>query len=60
MKPLGPMGTWKTGQRVWESGSYSDQYGVITNHTAHSTFPPCVGRKGEGALRRLVKATATR
>lgn len=52
--PLGPAGTWKTGQRVPNSAYWIDQYGVITQHDAGTTFPPCIGRKGEGAFRRLV------
>ncbi len=54
--PLGPGETWKSGQRVERSGVYVDQYGVESLHLIHSTFPPCIGRKGEGALRRLVRA----
>lgn len=53
--PLGPGGTWKSGQRVERSGVYVDQYGVQSSHLIHSTFPPCIGRKGEGALRQLVQ-----
>jgi len=54
--PLGPGDTWKSGQRVERSGIYTDQYGVESLHLIHSTFPPCIGRKGEGALRRLIRA----
>lgn len=49
--PLGPRGTWKTGQRVPFTGSWRDQHGVVTTHHAGSTFPPCIGRKGECAYR---------
>jgi hypothetical protein len=57
-RPKGPNGTWKTGQRVPVSGTWADQYGLITHHTAGSTFPPCLDRKGECANRRLVNAVA--
>ena len=52
-KPIrrGTGNTFKTGQRVPRTGNYTDQYGVTTFHMAHGTFPPCVGRKGECALR---------
>jgi hypothetical protein len=53
-RPLGRNGAWKTGQRVPHTGHWQDQYGVITLHYAHGTFPPCVGRKGECAYRRPV------
>lgn len=56
--PLGPGGTWKSGQRVEQSGIYADQFGVKSLHLIHSTFPPCIGRKGEGALRQLVQAVS--
>lgn len=56
--PLGPNETWKSGQRVPESGYYADQYGVVSWHDRYSTFPPCIGRKGEGAYRRLVQSAA--
>lgn len=45
---------FKTGMRVPVKGDYVDQYGVVTHHEAHRTFPPCIGRKGECAFRRLV------
>lgn len=45
---------WKTGQRVPVTGNWADQHGMITFHAAHATFPPCVGRKGECAWRRLI------
>lgn len=47
--------TWKTGHRVPVTGDYRDQYGVVSHHEAHRTFPPCIGRKGEGALRTLIR-----
>jgi hypothetical protein len=46
---------YKTGMRVPYDGIYVDQYGVTSTHLAHKTFPPCIGRKGEGALRTLVR-----
>lgn len=45
---------WKTGQRVPFTGNWVDQYGVISHHAEHATFPPCIGRKGECAWRRPV------
>lgn len=56
-RPLGPDGSYKTGQRVPFSGVWVDQYGVTTNHTVGATFPPCIGRKGECAYRRLLRAS---
>ena len=56
--PQGPDGTWKTGQRVPFSGSWSDQYGHVSWHDAGSTFPPCIDRKGECAFRFLIQAVA--
>lgn len=56
--PLGPGGTWKTGQRVPRDGHYTDQYGVTTWHEKGGTFPPCIGRKGQCAYRRPYVATA--
>jgi hypothetical protein len=47
---------FKTGMRVPVGGVYEDQFGTISFHDAHRTFPPCIGRKGEAALRRLIKA----
>ena len=61
-RPLGPRGSWKTGQRVPATGLYVDQYGVFSRHEAWSTFPPTVGggrKGGEVAYRRLIKAAAT-
>lgn len=56
--PLGPDGAWKTGQRVQFKGNYSDQYGVVTHHEVGATFPPCIDRKGECAMRHLIEAVA--
>jgi len=53
--PLGPDGLFKTGQRVPVSGMWMDQYGVVTHHAEHATFPPCIDRKGECAFRELVQ-----
>lgn len=55
-EPLGPGGTWKTGQRVPTRGTWVDQYGEVTHFDMGTTFPPCIGRKRTGALRRLIKA----
>ncbi len=44
---------YKTGQRVPETGNYRDQYGIVSYHVVHRTFPPCIGRKGECAMRVL-------
>lgn len=52
--PLGPNGTWKTGQRVPFTSRYVDQYGVPSTHFVGDTFPPCVGRKGVCAYRKPV------
>jgi hypothetical protein len=46
---------YKTGKRVPFRGHYVDQYGVVTRHEAHRTFPPCIGRKSECAFRTFVK-----
>lgn len=54
-QPLGPRGTYKTGQRVPYSGLWADQYGTTSMHEENSTFPPCIGRKGECAFRKLVR-----
>jgi hypothetical protein len=51
-QPLGPGGTFKTGQRVPANGHYIDQFGVVTWHERGATFPPCVDRKGTCAFRR--------
>lgn len=42
---------YKTGMRVPVDGHYRDQYGFVSYHEAHRTFPPCIGRKGECANR---------
>lgn len=52
--PLGPDGTWKTGQRVPFTGHWSDQYGDVVRFEVGTTFPPCIDRKGECAFRFLV------
>ena len=57
--PLGPGGTYKTGQRVPIDGLWVDQYGETSNHERGATFPPCIGRKGECAFRLMTKAAAT-
>lgn len=54
-EPLGPNGTWKTGQRVPWTGHWVDQHGIVTHHDRGTTFPPCIDRKGEAAYRLLVK-----
>ncbi|MCD5419778.1 hypothetical protein LRS71_09450 [Rhodococcus pyridinivorans] len=56
--PLGPNGSWKTGQRVPADGNYVDQYGFVSTHEKHASFPPCIGRKGEVAYRKLVSSAA--
>lgn len=50
--PLGPGGSWKTGQRVPATGHYTDQYAFTSFHEAGATFGPCIGRKGECAYRK--------
>lgn len=45
--------SWKTGMRVPITGIYRDQYGTTSFHEKHHTFPPCIGRKGECAIRSL-------
>lgn len=57
--PLGPAGTYKTGQRVPVSGAWADQYGVVIWIEQGNTFPPCIDRKGECANRSLVRTAAT-
>ncbi len=56
--PKGRHGGYVTGQRVPETAYYEDQYGFISHHEAHCTFPPCIGRKGESAERKLVRPAA--
>ncbi len=58
-RPLGPNGSYKTGQRVPVTGSWADQYGQLATFYAGTTFPPCIGRKGECAFRRLIKVART-
>ena len=58
-RPLGPNGTWKTGQRVPATGLWTDQHGQVNHFREHTTFPPCVEREGgECAFRDLVRADA--
>lgn len=54
-RPLGPGGTWKTGQRVPATGEWQDQYGQVNTFREHGTFVTCIGRKGECAFRSLVR-----
>ncbi|BCN84354.1 hypothetical protein RE0356_29950 [Prescottella equi] len=56
--PLGPNGSWKTGQRVPADGTYVDQYGFPSYHEKHACFPPCIGRDGECAYRTPVTFAA--
>ena len=56
--PKGPDGTWKTGQRVPETGLWADQHGDVTRFTEGCTFPPCIDRKGECAYRFKVDVAA--
>jgi hypothetical protein len=58
-RPKGPNGSWKTGQRVPQTQFYVDQHGEVSHHTMGSTFPPCIGRKGECAYRTPYRAAAT-
>jgi hypothetical protein len=58
-RPLGPNGTWKTGQRCPSTGNWRDQYGQVIAIERHDTFPPCVGRKGECAYRSRVREAST-
>ena len=46
--PMGPNGSWKTGQRVPRDGWYRNQYGQIVHFERSTTFPPRVGRPGGG------------
>lgn len=52
--PLGPGGSWKTGQRVPAGGQWVDQFGEVDNFVTGTTFPPCIGRKAECAYRTQV------
>ncbi|WP_438354112.1 hypothetical protein [Microbacterium sp. CJ88] len=56
--PKGPNESWKTGQRVPFSGTWADQYAVVTHHEIGATFPPCIDRPGECAYRYLVEQSA--
>lgn len=59
-RPLGPNGTWKTGQRVPFTGFWCDQYGQVNFFEKHSTFPPVVAHDGGPvAYRTFIKAAAT-
>jgi len=57
--PKGPAGSWKTGQRAPITGYWADQYGMVIHIERDHTFPPCIGRKGECAFRRLIKVART-
>lgn len=57
-QPLGPGGTFKTGQRVPVGGLWRDQYGDVIMIEQGNTFPPCIDRKGECAYRSLISAVA--
>lgn len=59
MEALSKPNEWKTGQRVPFDGHYIDQHGRTSFHEAHHTFPPCIGRKGESAVRRLCAGQET-
>jgi len=52
--PKGPAGAWKTGQRVPWTGKWRDQHGDVAHFRSGSTFPPCIGRKGECAFRHWI------
>ncbi|MFC7219209.1 hypothetical protein ACFQLX_13680 [Streptomyces polyrhachis] len=59
--PKGPNGSWKTGQRVPETGFWVDQNGLINHFEVGDTFPPtCTGfsRKSECAYRIRVEVAA--
>lgn len=49
-RPLGPNGSWKTGQRVPGDGAYRNQFGQIVHFDAGTTFPPRVGHKSGGEV----------
>lgn len=56
-RPLGPNGTWKTGQRCPQTGHWADQDGLINHFEVGDTFPPtCTGfdHKSKCAYRTLV------
>lgn len=46
---------YKTGMRVPITGLYRDQYGYVSHHEAHRTFPPCIDRSNECAYRELIR-----
>ncbi len=48
--PLGPDGSWKTGQRVPSNGYYRNQFGQIVHFDAGTTFPPRVGHQSGGKV----------
>ncbi|WP_156750544.1 hypothetical protein [Mycobacterium sp. 852013-50091_SCH5140682] len=54
-QPLGPGGTYKTGQRVPATGLWMDQHGQTSHFEEHRTFPTCIGRKRECAYRSRVR-----
>lgn len=56
-RPLGPHGSWMTGQRAPVSGVWIDQFGDMAEFNAGHTFPPCTGRKRTCAYRHLIRAT---
>lgn len=56
-RPLGPNGSFKTGQRVPWRGNWRDQYGQVNWFEKETTFPPVVARKGgECAYRHFIRA----
>jgi hypothetical protein len=61
-RPLGPGGSWKTGQRVPFTSSWVDQHGVMSLHYAGDTFPATVGFGGvsECAYRKPFVSTVSR
>lgn len=59
-RPLGPGGTYKTGQRVPKTGYWRDQTGQVNFFEKHSTFPPVVSHDGGPvAFRTFIRAAAT-
>jgi hypothetical protein len=59
-RPLGPGGSWKTGQRCPEAGQWVDQHGQVNHFDYGSTFPPCISPDGgEVAFRLLFVSAAT-
>jgi hypothetical protein len=59
-RPQGPGESWKTGQRVPETGVYTDQYGLVQHFEVATTFPPCMNLDdvSECAFRVLVDEAA--